>query len=97
MSAKPTRKRSAMRDRTDWSRVRARTESKTRAAAVGDRDSFVPDKAWWARAKLVQPEAKRAISLRLDADVLEWFRRQGVGYQTRINAVLRSYVAAQGK
>jgi uncharacterized protein (DUF4415 family) len=34
---------------------------------------------------------KAAISLRLDADVLEWFKAQGPGYQTRINAVLRAY------
>jgi len=35
--------------------------------------------------------AKAAISLRLDADVLDWFKAQGPGYQTRINAVLRAY------
>lgn len=34
---------------------------------------------------------KAAISLRLDADVLDWFKAQGPGYQTRINAVLRAY------
>ena len=35
--------------------------------------------------------AKAAISLRLDADVLDWFKAQGPGYQTRINAILRAY------
>jgi len=35
--------------------------------------------------------AKAAISLRVDADVLEWFKAQGPGYQTRINAILRAY------
>ncbi len=39
---------------------------------------------------------KAAISLRLDADVLDWFRTQGTGYQTRINAVLRAYMEASG-
>ncbi|MSP98024.1 MAG: hypothetical protein EXR29_12540 [Betaproteobacteria bacterium] len=39
---------------------------------------------------------KAAISLRLDADVLDWFRAQGGGYQTRINAVLRAYMEAAG-
>jgi len=39
---------------------------------------------------------KAAISLRLDADVLDWFRAQGTGYQTRINAVLRAYMEASG-
>ena len=36
--------------------------------------------------------AKEAISLRIDADVLDWFRAGGVGYQTRMNAVLRAYM-----
>lgn len=49
---------------------------------------------FWDRATLVAPAAKRAISLRVDEDVLEWFRASGPRYQTRINAVLRSYVAA---
>ena len=35
--------------------------------------------------------AKTSISLRVDADVLEWFKRQGPGYQTRINTVLRAF------
>ena len=38
----------------------------------------------------VQP-AKASISLRVDQDVLEWFKAQGAGYQTRINAVLKAY------
>ena len=38
---------------------------------------------------------KTAISLRVDQDVLEWFKAQGDGYQTRINAVLRTYMDAQ--
>ena len=37
---------------------------------------------------------KTAVSLRLDADVLDWFRSRGAGYQTRINAVLRAYMDA---
>ncbi|MGA7539790.1 MAG: BrnA antitoxin family protein [Steroidobacteraceae bacterium] len=39
--------------------------------------------------KVVPPKA--SVSLRIDADVLEWFKSQGTGYQTRINAVLRAY------
>ena len=37
---------------------------------------------------------KAAISLRLDVDILEWFKAQGPGYQTRINAILRAYKEA---
>ena len=40
------------------------------------------------------PQPKETMTIRLDADVLEWFRKQGKGYQTRINAVLRSYMRA---
>ncbi len=49
-----------------------------------------------ARQGLPPAPRKAAISLRLDADVLEWFRAQGPGYQTRINAVLRAYREAAG-
>jgi uncharacterized protein (DUF4415 family) len=45
--------------------------------------------------KAVPP--KTSVSLRVDADVLEWFKAQGAGYQTRINAVLRAYRDAAGR
>ena len=47
---------------------------------------------FWDNATVVEPAAKRPISLRVDADVLEWFKTQGPRYQSRINAVLRSYM-----
>ena len=49
-----------------------------------------------ARRGLPAPPRKEAISLRLDAEVLDWFRARGPGYQTRINAVLRAYMEAAG-
>ena len=49
---------------------------------------------FWNAAALVVPNAKTAISLRVDEDVLTWFRKSGPRYQTRMNAVLRSYVSA---
>ena len=48
---------------------------------------------FWDNATVVVPERKQPISLRVDVDVLEWFRRTGPRYQSRMNAVLRSYVA----
>ena len=48
---------------------------------------------FWQGATLVMPVAKEAISLRVDEDVLQWFRSLGPRYQTRMNAVLRSYMA----
>lgn len=40
----------------------------------------------------LKPRAKRQLTLRLDNDVLEWFKQQGRGYQTRINLLLRAYM-----
>jgi uncharacterized protein (DUF4415 family) len=45
----------------------------------------------------VMPGAKTAISIRLDADVLAFFKQGGAGYQSRINAVLRAYMNAKAK
>jgi hypothetical protein len=46
--------------------------------------------AEWARAEIVRPE-KVAVGIKLDSDVLDWFKDQGKGYQTRINSVLRRF------
>lgn len=63
------------------------TDAAIRKAVDNDPDSFVPDATWLRRA---------TVTLRLDPDVLSWFRREGRGYQTRINAVLRAFVQANG-
>ncbi|MDH0646495.1 BrnA antitoxin family protein [Pseudomonas sp. GD03858] len=52
------------------------------------------DDDFFRRAELRVP-AKQAVTIRLDADVLEWFKGQGAGYQTRINQLLRQYMLAQ--
>lgn len=52
------------------------------------------DEVFFRNAKLVLPEPKAAVSIRLDKDVLKWFKSQGSGYQTKINAVLKTYVKA---
>lgn len=46
----------------------------------------------WSKARLVTPQPKKPVSIRLDPDVLAFFKSQGKGYQTRINAVLRAYM-----
>jgi uncharacterized protein (DUF4415 family) len=43
------------------------------------------------------PRHKQPVNLRIDSDIIEWFRRGGAGYQTRMNAVLRAFVDAQPK
>ena len=55
------------------------------------------DKNFWKKAKVVLLQPKKAISLRLDRKVLDWFKKHGPGYQSRINAVLKMYVDAQNK
>ncbi|MGH1393883.1 MAG: BrnA antitoxin family protein [Trichormus sp.] len=55
------------------------------------------DAHFWENAKLVQPITKQAISLRIDSDVLQWFKNQGKGYQSLMNTVLRSYFEHQSK
>ena len=52
------------------------------------------DEEFWRNARIVVPPGKKSVHLRVDADVLAWFRAQGRGYLTRMNAVLRSYMEA---
>ena len=52
------------------------------------------DENFWVNAVIEYPEKKKPVTLRLDADVLDWFKSLGKGYQTRINSVLRSFYDA---
>jgi uncharacterized protein (DUF4415 family) len=66
------------------------------------RDSSPPELSelpsdFWDSAELVEPVRKQAISLRIDEDVLDWFRQGGPRYQSRMNAVLRSYMNARSR
>jgi len=75
--------------KTDWARL----------AQQDDKDidtSDVPelDEDFFRQAELRVP-AKQTVTIRLDADVLAWFKAQGAGYQTRINQLLRQYMQAQ--
>ncbi|MEW6166871.1 MAG: BrnA antitoxin family protein [Pseudomonadota bacterium] len=89
MSKKPASKVS----RTDWKRVDALRDEDIDLA---DNPELTPEMFARAVARrgLKPLPGKRQVTLRIDADVLEWFRAQGRGYQTRINALLRAYVDA---
>ncbi|MFM9973676.1 MAG: BrnA antitoxin family protein [Beijerinckiaceae bacterium] len=50
------------------------------------------DDAFWSNARLVQPDKTQSVTLRVRESVLEAFKRGGKGYQTRMNAVLESYI-----
>ena len=78
---------------TDWKRVRSLTDRQVRRAIETDPEVRATDDVFWKNAQVVLPKPKEAITIRLDADLLEWLRKQK-GYQTRINAVLRTYMQA---
>lgn len=83
--------------RTDWARLERLTDADIAAGIAADPDAApAADEAWFHDAELILPEPKQAISLRLDPEVLAWFKAQGPGYQSRMNAVLRRYAHARG-
>lgn len=53
------------------------------------------DEQWFKNAKLVMPQNKESVTLRLDKSIVDYFKSQGRGYQTRINALLKGYVESQ--
>ena len=83
--------RQASKSQTDWERVATMRDEDI----VCDEDSPELDEIFFAHAVLHMPAPKARVTLRLDQDVLAWFKTQGKGYQTRINAVLRAYMDAQ--
>jgi uncharacterized protein (DUF4415 family) len=86
------RLRAEGQDRTDLARVRAKTEEELERDIANDPDWNDLPANWYENAEAVIPVQKRLISVRLDSDVIDWFKAQGPGYQTRINAVLRVFM-----
>ncbi len=90
-SSKPSaRKKTPTQGRADLARLRRLTDAEI-ARTSPDELTNLPDD-FWRGARVVTPVSKEAISIRLDSDVIDYFRSTGPKYQTRINAVLRSYV-----
>lgn len=84
------------RDRTDWARVDALTDEEIEQSIKDDPDvAPLLDEEWFRTAKLVMPERKVPIALRIDREVVDWFKAKGPRYQTRMNAVLKAYMKAQ--
>jgi uncharacterized protein (DUF4415 family) len=81
---------------TDWKRLDRQTSAQVEAIAVNDRDGPPMSDEEWALAEIVQPR-KVPVGLKLDNDVLGWFKSQGKGYQTRINTILRRYYETHRK
>jgi uncharacterized protein (DUF4415 family) len=82
-------------DRSDHARVDSQTSAEIEQAMFDDPDWVGSIDIDWSSATIVQPPAKKPLSIRLDQDVVDFFQATGKGYQTRINAVLRHYVDQQ--
>jgi len=74
---------------TDWKKL-----SKMQDKDIDTSDIPELDDAFFQNAEIKVPP-KQPVTLRLDTDVLVWFKSQGQGYQTRINKLLRSYMESQ--
>jgi uncharacterized protein (DUF4415 family) len=85
--------KTSVKERTDWNRLRSLSGRQIRRAIESDPEARSTDAEFWKKARVVIPAAKQTITIRLDADLLEWLRKQK-GYQTRINAVLRTFMDA---
>ena len=81
-------------DRTNWRKAKAMTGKRLEASIRADVDDLrgEPD---WTKAIMGVPAPKDHINIRIDHDVLEWFRASGRGYQTLMNNVLRAFVQSR--
>lgn len=79
----------AVKSRTKWKKLQAMRDEEIDFSDIPKID---PKVFKWIEVRVPQP--KELVSIRIDPDVLDWFRRQGRRYQTRMNAVLRAYVEA---
>lgn len=92
-----------MKGRITQTTSRAQTKGKSDFKRLRDmRDADIDDseiprlgKSFWKNARLTMPEPKARLTIRVDRDVVQWLKKAGRGYQTRINAILRSYMNAQ--
>ncbi|MGH6932269.1 MAG: BrnA antitoxin family protein [Dongiaceae bacterium] len=85
--------------KTDWAAVDHMTDKEIARRAAGDPDMRLTPPAFWRNARLVLPTdaGKEVVTLRLDRDLLKWFKGRGRGYQTRINAILRAYMLSEDR
>ena len=90
-----TRSLARHRGKTGWARVAELTDRDIEEAVASDPDAPpITDEQWFRNATLVMPERKVPVSIRIDREILEWFKRQGRGYQSRMHAVLAAYYRA---
>jgi uncharacterized protein (DUF4415 family) len=83
-------KRITKKSKTDWNKL-----AKLNDAEIDTSDLPALGKSFFKTAELRMPKPKTMVSIRLDEDVLTWFKKQGRGYQTKINEILKMYVRAK--
>mgnify|MGYP002399934677 CR=1 FL=1 len=83
--------------KSDLDKLRKLTDAEIDASIANDPDWEEFKDIDWSKAVLVIPPKKKAISIRVDEDVLDYFKKEGAGYQRRMNAVLRSYMQQKRK
>ena len=77
-----------------WDEVKNMPNTQVEARALSDPDNPPSDAAFWADVDLQEPDTRKVpIHIRVESDVLEFFKQGGPGYQTRINRVLQQYVS----
>ena len=80
------------KSRTDWKRIDRLSDADIAQAIKNDPGTFAPGEEWIRRTGVLRPtQPKQRLTVRFDADMVNWFKRQGRGYQTRMNAILRAY------
>ena len=75
--------------KTDFKRLAKLTDDD-----INYSDIAMSDEDFWKDAEVIFPSKKIHLSIRLDDDIVSWFKRFGRGYQTKINSVLRSYISS---
>jgi uncharacterized protein (DUF4415 family) len=75
--------------KTDWTLLSEMSDEDINTSDISERDG-----TFFQQEKIIVP-SKKPVTLRLDSDVLVWFKSQGQGYQTRINKLLRNYMESQ--
>ena len=80
-------------DKSMWDNVKEMSDAQAEANALADPDNPPTDAMFWADADMQEPDTRKIpIHIRVAPDVLEFFKKSGPGYQTRINRVLEQYV-----
>ncbi|HKB66534.1 MAG TPA: BrnA antitoxin family protein [Pyrinomonadaceae bacterium] len=92
MRKKPT----STKSETDWKRIDAMKDEDIDLSEIPEVTPEMFARAVWRRNFKPIPR-KKQLTLRIDSDVVEWYQKQGPGYQTRINSLLRAYMKEHAK